>query len=102
MNASVVVAGDPKQLDAVTRSKRAIDLGFKTSFLEHLCDRKLYRRDPNTDKYNENYIAQLLKNYRSHPLILNISNSFFYDSKLQAKAAIGMFSFVSRIRMYNF
>lgn len=83
------MAGDPKQLDAVTKSKNAIKLGFKTSYMEQLFEKPLYKRDPITAKYNPKYITQLVKNYRSHPAILSIPNALFYDNKLEAKASEG-------------
>lgn len=95
VHANIVVAGDPKQLDAVTKSKWAVKLTFKTSFLEHLCERKLYQRNPETGKFNQNYITQLVKNYRSHPAILKISNSLFYDDKLEAKGSNGISFFLA-------
>lgn len=37
--------------------------------------------------HNNNYVVQLLDNFRSHPAILQFSNVLFYDSKLRAKIA---------------
>lgn len=34
---------------------------------------------------NNNYVVQLLDNYRNHPAILQFSNTEFYDSKLRSK-----------------
>lgn len=81
------MAGDPKQLDAVTISRNAEDLGYRTSLLEHLCKLPLYQRDEKTKKYNNNYITQLVKNYRSHPAILKIPNERFYENTLKTYAA---------------
>lgn len=89
VNSSIVLAGDPKQLDAVTKSNYAVRLGFKTSVMENLFKKKLYQRNPSTDKYNSIYITQLVKNYRSHAAILHIPNKLFYDNKLEVKAAAG-------------
>lgn len=89
VHASVVLSGDPKQLDAVTKSEQAKELGFRTSFLEHLCERQLYKRDDKTKKYNEIYITQLVRNYRSHPSILKLSNELFYDNSLISMASEG-------------
>lgn len=83
------MAGDPKQLDAVTRSSNAKKLGFNISFMENLFNKPIYKRDPITDKYNQMYITQLVNNYRSHPAILHIPNTLFYENKLQAKASAG-------------
>lgn len=89
IHASIVLVGDPKQLDAMTKSNWAKDLGHKTSLLEHLCERNLYKRDPRTNEFRKAYITQLVENYRSHPLILQMSNELFYDNKLKAKAKKG-------------
>lgn len=89
IKSSIVLAGDPKQLDAVTKSGYAGKLGFKTSFMEHLFEKRLYKRNPVTGEFNQKYITQLVKNYRSHPAILNIPNELFYDNKLEAKAPEG-------------
>lgn len=87
VHAKIILAGDPKQLDAVTRSPRAKQLGFQTSWLEQLCSTNLYSRNATTNKFNECYITQLVKNYRSHPQILSIPNELFYENKLQPIAA---------------
>lgn len=89
INSSVVLAGDPKQLDAVTKSDYAKQLGFNTSLMERLFEKQLYKRDSTTDRYNPKFITQLVKNYRSHAAILTIPNELFYDNKLEAKASKG-------------
>lgn len=57
--------------------------------MEHLIERRLYQRNPITGGYNQQYITQLVKNYRSHPAILHIPNILFYENQLQAKAPTG-------------
>lgn len=89
IHANIVLAGDPKQLDAVTKSEQAKELGFRTSFLEHLCERKRYQRDKNTKQFNDTYITQLVRNYRSHPSILKLPNELFYNNTLKAMASDG-------------
>ena len=84
-----MLAGDPRQLPAVTNSANAIKLGFDISLMEYLFNRTLYQIDPETGKSNERYTTLLVKNYRSHPVILNISNHLFYNSLLQAHAPSG-------------
>lgn len=64
-------------------------MGFQTSFLEHLCERKLYKRNDKTKRFNEIYITQLVRNYRSHPSILKLSNELFYDNSLIPMASEG-------------
>lgn len=85
-----MLAGDPKQLDAVTKSEQAKELGLRTSFLEHLCEKQLYKRHAKTNKYNSIYITQLVRNYRSHPAILKMSNELFYENSLMAMASEGI------------
>lgn len=80
----IVLIGDPKQLDAVTKSDKAIDLGFKTSWFEYLFNLPLYKRSETTGEFNKTYITQLVQNYRSHRSILEIPNKLFYENKLKA------------------
>lgn len=84
-----MLAGDPKQLDAVTKSTYAAKLGYKISFMEQLLTRNFYNRNSRTGEYNQNYITQLVKNYRSHSAILSAANMLFYDNKLQVRAPKG-------------
>lgn len=51
--------------------------------------KEAYKRNPQTGKFNENIMTQLVKNYRSHPSILHIPNQLFYESKLEACAPEG-------------
>lgn len=85
MHAKIVLAGDPKQLDAVTRSPTAAKLGYGTSFLEQLFNFPIYKRDAVSGQFNTRYITQLVKNYRSHPAILHVSNKLFYEGALKAE-----------------
>lgn len=87
VHSKIVLAGDPKQLDAVTKSEWAAKLGYGTSLLEHLFNFPLYKRDAISGQYNSKYITQLVKNYRSHPAILYISNKLFYEGALTAETA---------------
>lgn len=90
IHSSIVLAGDPKQLPAITKSKMAQQMGFSTSLMEHLFKEPLYQRDPLTRKYNSKYITMLVKNYRSHPKILRTPNKLFYDNALIASASKGI------------
>lgn len=87
----IVLAGDPKQLDAVVKSEFASDLGFKRSFMEFLFEKKCYQRNLMTAEYNPNFIVQLTKNYRSHPAILHTPNKLFYEGKLECLAPAGCY-----------
>lgn len=94
VHANIVLIGDPKQLDAVTKSKWSTEMGFKTSLFERLFNLPLYQRDALTGKYNRKYITQLVQNYRSHRFILKIPNELFYENSLQAMASPGELDFM--------
>ncbi|KAM9475618.1 putative helicase mov-10-B.2 [Clarias gariepinus] len=81
----LVLAGDPKQLGPILRSKYAIKYGLGMSLLERLMTKNpLYKK---TDTgFNSNYVTKLLRNYRSHKAILKTPNEMFYDGELQACA----------------
>lgn len=81
--AKIVLAGDPQQLEPVTKSKHAVDYGFSKSYLERLTEMKPYKLNPN---YDERFITFLTKNYRSHKSILDVPNELFYGSRLVACA----------------
>lgn len=85
INASVVMAGDPKQLGPVIKCSMAIQMGYGLSMLERLMDNHPYKRHDD-GKYNERYIMQLVRNYRSHSAILHVPNELFYDGILKPHA----------------
>lgn len=85
IHSKIILAGDPKQLDAVTKSHCAENLGYGTSLLEQLFTFPLYKRDTISGNFNAKYITQLVKNYRSHPAILHVSNQLFYEGALKAE-----------------
>lgn len=78
------------QLDAVTKSIHAENLGFKKSYMESLFQQKCYGINEDTGEYNPQYIVQLKENYRSHPSILKIPNDLFYKGILKAAASSGI------------
>lgn len=88
INCKIVLAGDPKQLAAVTISTNAEKLGLKISFMETLFKKELYSRV--NGKFNQRFITQLKQNYRSHEAILRIPNELFYENSLIAKADKGL------------
>lgn len=73
-----------RQLGPVINSKFAEKLGLGVSLMERMMTKKRYKNCPS---YDNNYIIQLLDNYRNHPAILHFPNIHFYDSKLRAKAS---------------
>lgn len=67
-----------------------MQMNFNKSFMEHLLAKKLYKRNSETKKFNQNYITQLVKNYRCHSTILRKPSELFYENLLEAKASEGM------------
>lgn len=90
VHANIVLIGDPKQLDAVTKSDWSTKLGFKISWFEQLFKMPLYKPHDQTGEFNKTYITQLVNNYRSHPSILKVPNELFYENKLKAMVLPGM------------
>ncbi|XP_073906849.1 helicase MOV-10 isoform X3 [Castor canadensis] len=83
----LVLAGDPRQLGPVLRSPLAQKHGLGYSLLERLLTyNTLYKKGPNG--YDPQFITKLLRNYRSHPTILDIPNKLYYDRELQACADV--------------
>lgn len=82
------MAGDPKQLGPVIKCSYASQMGYDVSMLERLMDNHPYKRDDD-GKYNERFIMQLVRNYRSHSVILHVPNELFYDGVLEAFAPTG-------------
>ena len=77
---NLILAGDPKQLDAIVRSPVSQKYGFSTSLLDRLINSvPLYaKKGKDTYQHPEN-IVQLVDNYRSHPTLLQLYNDSFYD-----------------------
>ncbi|XP_059612258.1 putative helicase MOV-10 isoform X2 [Phlebotomus argentipes] len=85
IHAQVILAGDPKQLGPVVMVLKAQPrLGI--SLLDRLVDSGIYAKDPETGKYNPRVMTKLLRNYRSHPKILEFPSDAFYDGDLIAEA----------------
>ncbi|KAJ7309928.1 Helicase MOV-10, partial [Desmophyllum pertusum] len=88
----LVFAGDPQQLGPVLRSPVAIKCGLGMSLLEWMMTkvpfygRILQDEEDELGDYNPLIITKLLKNYRSHPSILELPNKMFYDDELEAHA----------------
>jgi helicase MOV-10 len=82
--ASIVLAGDHKQLGQIMRTHFSEVYGFQISIMERVMEMPNYKFDEQTG-YNANYITQLTDNFRSHEAILDFSNKNFYNSILKAK-----------------
>jgi len=88
----LVLAGDPQQLGPILRSPIAIKYGLGMSLLEWMMTkvpfygRILQDEEDELGDYNPLIITKLLKNYRSHPSILELPNEMFYDDELEPSA----------------
>ncbi|KAJ7199232.1 P-loop containing nucleoside triphosphate hydrolase protein [Mycena pura] len=81
---NVVLAGDNKQLGPIVQSPVAASLGLKVSYLSRLMQRDIYNLDPqNTIDGRGITIVKLVKNFRSHPAILDFANQQFYGGELE-------------------
>ena len=94
----MVLGGDPKQLGPVIHSPAAKEKhgeshGLSTSLLERLLalPKGMYAKSttgqhPTFKGYNPHYITMLVRNYRSHKLLLQVPNALFYDDSLESCA----------------
>jgi len=95
---TIVMAGDPKQLNPRTASK---SLAIETSLFARLLDRDVYRLHPLARSNIRGYassltqnmlpmprppFATLIRNYRSHPAILAVPSALFYNDTLIPEA----------------
>ncbi|XP_058465257.1 putative helicase MOV-10 isoform X3 [Malaya genurostris] len=87
LNASVIIAGDPYQLGPVIRSEIADKMGLGISMLERLMNLPVYQKCPNKNVYNQQVITKLVRNFRSHPALIEFANKQFYDSELISVAS---------------
>ncbi|KAL1376264.1 hypothetical protein pipiens_004456 [Culex pipiens pipiens] len=87
VTASVVLAGDPRQLGPVIMYDYLSHSSQSRSMLDRLIDHGLYAKSPGTGEYNRQVITQLRDNFRSHTAILQYSNKTFYEARLRAKAS---------------
>ncbi|XP_067932453.1 putative helicase MOV-10 [Watersipora subatra] len=81
----VVLAGDPQQLGPIIRSNIASDRGLGQSLLERYMSMELYSRGL-SGEFNPDYVTKLVRSFRSHPDILEVPNTCFYDNELIAHA----------------
>uniref|UniRef100_A0A8D8BLQ8 Helicase MOV-10 n=1 Tax=Culex pipiens TaxID=7175 RepID=A0A8D8BLQ8_CULPI len=87
ITASIVLAGDPKQLGPVVSYDYLTDTTHSVSLLERIADKGLYAKNPLTGEYDPNVITLLRNNFRSHPALLELPNRMFYAGQLRAKAS---------------
>ncbi|CAJ1050280.1 putative helicase mov-10-B.1 isoform X2 [Xyrichtys novacula] len=82
----LVLAGDPKQLGPIVRSRLAVQHGLGISLLERLMDHNALYQKNDSGHFDTRFVTKLLRNYRSHSAILKIPNERFYDNELQVFA----------------
>ncbi|XP_065129006.1 RNA helicase Mov10l1 [Paramisgurnus dabryanus] len=80
----IVLAGDPKQLGPVIKSKIASAFGLGVSFLERLMRLPLYSCSERG--YNPKLVTKLVYNYRSHEALLELPSRLFYAGELCVRA----------------
>ncbi|CAJ1056264.1 RNA helicase Mov10l1 isoform X1 [Xyrichtys novacula] len=80
----IVLAGDPRQLGPVIKSKLATAFGLGVSMLERLMANPLYSRLGRG--YNPYLVTKLIYNYRSHEALLTLPSKLFYQDELIVKA----------------
>uniref|UniRef100_A0AAG5DML6 RNA helicase n=1 Tax=Anopheles atroparvus TaxID=41427 RepID=A0AAG5DML6_ANOAO len=90
LQASVILAGDPKQLGPVTHYTFLKSTEHNVSLLERLMELPYYKKDLNNNEYNTQAVTKLLDNYRSHNSLFKFSNDEFYEGELRAKASAKM------------
>ncbi|DBA05017.1 TPA: hypothetical protein N0F65_000705 [Lagenidium giganteum] len=76
---ALILAGDPRQLGAVIKSKQAATNGLDISLLERLVKMPLY--DTSADS-GQRVMTKLRRNYRAHPVLLAVPSKLFYLSSL--------------------
>lgn len=84
-NGQLILAGDPHQLGPVVITEGAKYLGHGKSMMQRLMEFPLYGRKANDGNFDEKFVIQLVKNYRSLPLLLKVPDKLFYGKKLEAE-----------------
>uniref|UniRef100_A0A8C8G5Y0 RNA helicase n=1 Tax=Oncorhynchus tshawytscha TaxID=74940 RepID=A0A8C8G5Y0_ONCTS len=80
----IVLAGDPRQLGPIVKSKLAQAFGLGVSLLERLMANTLYSRE--NGGYNPVLVTKLVYNYRSHEALLALPSRLFYNGELCVRA----------------
>jgi superfamily I DNA and/or RNA helicase len=83
----LVIGGDPKQLGPIVHHSLAKEHGLGVSYLERLMERSIYQKDLDAfssarGAYDHRVLTKLVRNYRSHALLLELPNRLFYDGDL--------------------
>ncbi len=83
-NSQLILAGDPKQLGPITTSKICASYGLDVSLLERLSQRSVYQRNQENNLFPHDLLTKLVRNYRSHPILLKLPNEMFYEGDLES------------------
>lgn len=81
----LVLAGDPKQLGPIIHHDLAKEYGLSKSLLERIMERPLYGRTVaaaqpgGPPSHDPRVLTKLVRNFRSHPDILELPNKLFYN-----------------------
>lgn len=94
---NVILSGDPCQLGPIIHSPIAVEFGLGVSFLERLMEGKMY----DEREQDGNTIVKLVKNFRSHPSILQYPNDRFYGNDLEACGDRGINAFIGSTLLPN-
>lgn len=80
----VILSGDPKQLGPILKNDRSVKLGFDISLMERIMENPAYKGE----NYNIAIQTRLVKNFRSHPKLLEIFSKRFYGGTLEPCAPL--------------
>ena len=85
-----VLIGDPKQLGPIVKSALCSHYSLNVSLLERVMNSFHYQRSSslfeNYGRYNPKFVTKLLFSYRSHPSLLKLPSSLFYEDELVSKS----------------
>ena len=85
----LILSGDHKQLGPVLQSGQAASMGLQRSLMERLMNQNTcYALDENGN-YDHTLQSRLRRNFRSHPEIVRLYNTLYYNKELIAGAELG-------------
>ncbi|XP_045460223.1 putative helicase mov-10-B.1 [Harmonia axyridis] len=92
---TLVLSGDPNQLQPIVNSRTAKQYGLDVSLLQRLMDTQtIYKSE------DSRFITMLKLNHRNHPLIIGISNKLFYGNKIDCVSEAATFDPVSKLNVF--
>ena len=93
----LVMVGDPKQLGPVIRSSIGSRNGLAVSLLERLMEENRIYSRKEEGGYDPRCITKLVRNFRSHPALLEVPARLYYHSELLPCADTAMVSYLVRL-----